>query len=106
MRVCAGRRRARGVFCTPRLSKAQRQNLLTALVLSLALLLCLQVGIFLPILVRFQDGDGGSPLDNQLLAMSNGRSVQGEESSPWKDFHRLPKVCTGGIGHACVCVLT
>jgi hypothetical protein len=90
-----GSRRAGG-FCTPRLSKAQRENLVTALILSLALLLCLQVCLFLPLLVDFK---GAASAADQLLALSNGGAPAQDASlsSPWAKFHRLPRVSKCGI---------
>lgn len=82
------RRRVGGRGCwAPRLSRTQRQNLLAALVISLSLLLCLQVCLFLPILAR-QDASAA----DRLLAVSNGGAAP-EPVSPWAAFHHLPRVC-------------
>ena len=82
-----GRRREGGVWA-PRLSRTQRRNLLTALVISLSFLVCLQVCLLL-ILVR-QENPGGE--DDRLVAISQS-NVAPEVTSPWAAFHRLPRVC-------------
>ncbi len=94
-----GSRRAGASSCTPRLSKRQRENLVTALILSLALLLCLQVCLFLPLLVDFR---GSAWAVDELLALSNGGAPPHDEPSPWAKFHRLPRV-SGWIPYVCRC---
>lgn len=73
----------------PRLSRTQRRKLLTALVISLSFLLCLQMCLFLPVLVR-QDNPGDEA--DRLLAISQS-IVAPEVTSPWAAFQRPPRVC-------------
>lgn len=90
------RRRTRELCCL------RQQNLLTIAIVSLAVLLCLQVCLFLPLVLELPHVNG-SPADNQLLAVSNGGNGSTEvEEDAWSEFHALPKVCLLACGHAYV----